>query len=235
MNARAMHYDFKSKLNKIDSEKFRNMKVPEIDWYLNEAQEMFIKMIAVPRYRQTLGFETYQRSTDDIRTIVVNNYKTIVTPGIEPNTYIAELPSDYMFYLASYVECKKNSCYKRLRTVVQQHDDKFQESAFDRSSFEWEDVNIRFFNSGIKIYTDGTFTVEEFYLDYIKFPDIISNALDSTDKKYLLPDSTLLDYNQPCELPDQTHREIVDLAVYIAQISLTPDPNAKKAKMEITN
>jgi hypothetical protein len=39
MTAREMHYDFKQKLNKIDSQKHRNLKVPEIDWKLNEAQE----------------------------------------------------------------------------------------------------------------------------------------------------------------------------------------------------
>ena len=37
MNIREMHYDFKKKFNKIDSQKNRNLLVPEIDWSLNEA------------------------------------------------------------------------------------------------------------------------------------------------------------------------------------------------------
>ena len=38
MNISEMHYDFKKKLNKVDSEQNRNLLVPEIDWALNEAQ-----------------------------------------------------------------------------------------------------------------------------------------------------------------------------------------------------
>ena len=62
MNAREMHYDFKQKLNKIDSQKYRNLLVPEIDWKLNEAQEVFVKIIAEPRLRSQLGFEINQRN-----------------------------------------------------------------------------------------------------------------------------------------------------------------------------
>ena len=40
-----MHYDFKQKINKIDSQKYRNLRIPEIDWKLNEAQEIFIKTV----------------------------------------------------------------------------------------------------------------------------------------------------------------------------------------------
>ena len=41
-----MHYDLKLKLNKLDSNQYRNLLVPEIDWVLNEAETIFIKSIA---------------------------------------------------------------------------------------------------------------------------------------------------------------------------------------------
>ena len=72
MNAREMHYDFKQKLNKIDSQKYRDLIVPEIDWKLNEAQEVFVKVIAQPRLQSQLGFEINQRTINDIRTIVID-------------------------------------------------------------------------------------------------------------------------------------------------------------------
>ena len=50
MNAPEMHYDFKKKFNKIDSNNNRNLLVPEIDWTLNEAQDLYIKMVAEPRF-----------------------------------------------------------------------------------------------------------------------------------------------------------------------------------------
>jgi len=55
-----MHYDLKVKLNKVDSQQYRNLLIPEIDWALNEAQNIFIKNIAEPRKMQQMfdfGFE----------------------------------------------------------------------------------------------------------------------------------------------------------------------------------
>ena len=48
MTIQDMHYDFKKKLNKIDSQQNRNLLIPEIDWTLNEAQELFVKITAFP-------------------------------------------------------------------------------------------------------------------------------------------------------------------------------------------
>ena len=82
MTISEMHYDFKKKLNKVDSEQNRNLLVPEIDWALNEAQELFIKMVAEPRQRSFLGFEKSQRTIDDIRTIVESEQVVIGKPKI---------------------------------------------------------------------------------------------------------------------------------------------------------
>ena len=73
MDIRSLQYDFKQKLNKVDSQQYRNLKIPEIDWKLNEAADIYIKTIVEPRKFNNLGFETSQRTIDDIRTIVKNN------------------------------------------------------------------------------------------------------------------------------------------------------------------
>ena len=78
-----MHYDFKKKLNKGDSQQYKNLQIPEIDWTLNEAAELFVKLIAQPRYRSLLGLETSQRTIDDIRTIITTrNIENINTQNI---------------------------------------------------------------------------------------------------------------------------------------------------------
>ena len=43
MTVQEMHYEFKLKLNKVDSLDYSNFQVPEIDWYLNEAMNVFMK------------------------------------------------------------------------------------------------------------------------------------------------------------------------------------------------
>ena len=40
-----MQYDLKFKLNKIDSSQYKNLRIPEIDWVLNESIELFVKIL----------------------------------------------------------------------------------------------------------------------------------------------------------------------------------------------
>lgn len=241
MNAREMHYDFKQKLNKIDSQKNRNLQVPEIDWKLNEAQEIFVKVIAQPRLRSQLGFEINRRTIDDIRTIVINQ-----TPFnddcLEPfeygdNSYMAALPEDYWFFVGGRVYATKGTC-ENVRMSIRpiQHDDEHDLSVFDKSSFEWRISNIRFIKEGIRIFTDGTFQINKFCIDYIKTPARIHNAQDYYNGTYKWPDGTVLTGSQDCELPIMVHGEVVDLAVLITAIALgLPDTQAKQNKVQLTN
>ena len=95
MTTREMHYDFKQKFNKIDSQKNKGLLVPEIDWLLNEAAELFVKKVATPKFDNVLGFETSQRVTEDIKTIVVGGTWLPVTNNI-------------ITFLYRILKCKKN-------------------------------------------------------------------------------------------------------------------------------
>ena len=224
MTIQEMHYDFKMKLNKIDSEQYRNLRVPEIDWLLNEAQEFFIKSVAFPRVPNYLGFETSQRTIDDIRTIVVENKqleKDLINSEDRQKVFV--LPTDYMFYISAKVTVSKAQCgLKEVRLLIKQHDDKFEESPFDNSSFEWGDINATFDSKGLRVYSDGTFDVENVKLNYIKEPVYIHNASDfKPEGQYKsLKTGLNLTGRQNCELPNQTHREIVDIAVMLASSNL---------------
>jgi hypothetical protein len=55
MTTKEMHYDFKRKLIKVDSQNNRNFLVPGKLTLLNEAEEIFIKLIAEPRTKSNLG------------------------------------------------------------------------------------------------------------------------------------------------------------------------------------
>lgn len=224
-----MHYDFKSKLNKIDSQQFRNLRVPEIDWKLNEAQELFVKMVAKPGLAGRLGFETSQRSIDDIRTVVVNGYCSPITDNL------FTLPVDYWHFLSATVLMTKGECKNFTATLkVRQHDDEFEESPFDCSSFEWREVNGLFHAEGIKTFDDGTFSNKTMCLDYIKELEYIHNAEDFRVGGYNLPSGVLLTGSLDCILPKTTHREIVDLAVLIASGDLqAPDYQLKQAKLNL--
>ena len=127
MTIKEMHYDFKKKLNKIDSQQYRNLLIPEIDWTLNEAQELFVKLVANPRQRSYLGFEINQRTIDDIRTLVVRP-ESDPNASIQIQDNIVTLPSNYWHFIKAEVTINKKSCGDRIaRFYLQQHDDEFEE------------------------------------------------------------------------------------------------------------
>ncbi len=227
MNISEMHYDFKKKLNKVDSQQNRNLLVPEIDWALNEAQELFIKWIAEPRQRSYMGFEKSQRSIDDIRTLVESDKVLLINNGVAP------LPSDYLFFVKADVLMDKGNCKGvKGRLYIRQHDDEFENSPFDKSNFEWRVVNGLFITEGVKVFDDGTFTNKQIIMSYIRKPKYIHNAAAFRNGTYHLPSRRGLEGTVDCELPEHTHREIVDIAV--AMVSgelLSPDFQMKLSKL----
>lgn len=233
MDIRGMHYDYKQKLNKIDSQQYRNLKVPEIDWKIREAIDLFIKLVAEPKFRNNLGFETTQRVIDDIRTLVVNGEELSLSL-YGTDSYVAILPDDYSYYISTdAMFIKKGDCTLRADKIyVRQHDDEFEISPFDKSNFDWREVNITFFEEGIRIYTDGQFTIENFNINYIKQHPLVHNAQDYPGGTYTMTDGTVLTGSQDCILPKHVHSEIVDLAVLLTTVDLQmPDFEAKTVRL----
>lgn len=230
MNIREMHYDFKSKFNKIDSQVNRNFLVPEIDWLLNEAEELFVKMIAEPRLKSQLGFETSQRSIDDIRSVVKPDVVLTVTGGS-----LLVIPNDYQFYLKCLVTLAKGSCpiTSPVRVSVKQIDDEYEKSPFDNSNYNWREVAGTFNQNGIQIDLDGSFTINDAKLTYIRKRSYMHNAQDFPGGSYQHPSGSTLTGSVNCELPSQTHREIVDIAVAIASGQVqTSDYQIKMNKLQ---
>lgn len=229
MNIQEMHYDFKMKLNKVDSQQYKNLRIPEIDWVLNEAAELFVKMVAEPRTRTYLGFEKNQRNTDDIRTLVVKD-TILATNGF------FTLPNTYMYFIKGEVLISKNNCTKLGTLKIRQHDDEYQISPFDTSSFEWGEVNGVFNNGGIEFQKRLDFSVDRLTLTYIKRQNPMFYAEGFPGGKYTNLRGDVLEGTQDCELPVQTHREVIDIAVLLITGQLQmPDYQVKLAKLNLNN
>lgn len=226
-----MHYEFKKKLNKIDSQQNRDLLIPEIDKSLNEAINYFINLVAFPRFNPTTGFEKNQKNIEDIRTIVITDSPLSVT-----GNNILILPPEYLYFLKLKVGLKKGSCNDVMATVtIREHDDEFEDSIYDCSSFEWRVVNGVFNKQGIKLYANG-FTFTGAFLSYIEKHPYVHNAEDFRNGEYKRLDGTLLTGNQNCILPEHTHSEIVDLAVLFATGELQiSDYQIKRDKLNFNN
>ena len=227
MTTREMHYDFKQKFNKIDSQKNKGLVVPEIDWLLNEAAELFVKRVAQPKVNNGLGFETSQRIIEDIKSIVVGGVWTPVT-----NNVIA-LPADYLYFVRCRVKLSKGNCKGKESVLsVEAHNNTFEESQFYKSSFEWREVNAVYESQGLQAFTDGTFTIDEAKLSYIRKMAYMHNAQDFGPGSYNHPSGVTLTGTVNCDLPEHTHKEIVDIAVMLAASEVqTSDLQGKIGKL----
>ncbi len=229
MNIKEMHIDFKKKLNKSDSQSNRNFLVPEIDWTINSAIRFFVRNISQPRGKSYLGFESNQRTRDDIRTLVIKDDKiTVIDNSVA-------LPSNYWFFIKGQVIIEKEGCSEKTASFfLRQFDDDFESSPFDRSSYKWRTVNGVMYENGIKLFDDTTFTNKFFLLSYIKEHPYVHNAEDYRSGTYSLPGGIVLTGVQNCILPSHTHDEIVDIAVLLASNELQiPDYQIKLQKLRM--
>jgi hypothetical protein len=216
MNVKEMHYDFKAKINKLDSNGNRNFIIPEIDHLLNLALELFVENVAFPRKSDVnfKGFEKGTRNIEEIRTLVTNLRFN------KDGEYFL-IPDSYWFYVKSEALCSKGACSSiSITPTVRQHDDVFQGNSFNKSSFEWRELNITFDQNGIKPYIED-FVVDSLDVTFIKKHPYLHNAGDYRGGTYTKLDSIVLTGTQDCLLIDSTHKYIVDLAVLLASQNLS--------------
>lgn len=213
-----MHYLFKLYLNNRAATS-RNFQVPEIDVFLNQAQDSIIKD-SVLYLNNKQGFETSNQGFNTVRTLIVSDMQIAIT-----NSY-AYLPLDFMYKLNVYCDIVKGKCNKTARVYVQQHDDLFEEEPLTRSSFEWNEINAVVDEKGYKLYTDNTFTLSKLRLTYIRKPKYIHNAIDYNGGSYKSLNGALLTGSFDSELPSTVHQDIVNRAVTLASASID-QPNRK--------
>ncbi len=218
MSIKNMHYDFKQKLNKIDSNAYVNLQIPEIDRKLNEAQLLYVLLIAEPRIKNQLGFETSQRSIDDILPVVKDSSILSLSGVSVDGAALYPLPLDYMFYLSTnLLTLSTQTCAtQKCTTNIIRHNDQNERRDFYKSDFDWRECNIMFTDGNIKLYIPEECHPNTFSISYIKKLEYIHNAEDFASGSYKLPGSTTpLTGFKDCSLPEHTHKEIVDLAVML--------------------
>lgn len=247
MTIEEMHYDFKMKLNKVDSQQYRNFLIPEIDWLLNEAQELFIKMVAEPRLSFHLGFEKSQRNTDDIKMLVeeadgFDHEDDIIVYRVGYRAIRYKLPGNYMFFIRALVSGTTGNC-KNVPCIVKikQHDDSNHISPFDKSSIVWREINGMFIDNYLElelpdISEEPNSKLETMQLTYLRKPKYMhfAQGIEGGEGYQLNSDKgSRLKGKQDCELSSHTHREIVDIAVMLANGQLQIQDPFKMAKLNL--
>lgn len=223
MDSISMHIEFRSKFNKINSNKNKAFLPQEIDLLLNDQMDKFVESRTTRKSNaKQEGFEDTQKRLDDIRTIikegsttanVPNNVLLVFTPFPKGKAVI--LPADYN-KLVSDSSTTENTCAINDEVPNRLLSSEIIATAM-RDSFHkthYLSPISEIVNNNLRVYEDN-FTVNAINIVYVyKYPRIVYNS-------------------QNCVLPDHTHREIVDLAVAKAD-AIVNEGNYEKYLNEIT-
>lgn len=215
MTIAEMHTAFKIGVQDYASHLNRSFHPEEIDHYLNEAIEDFLRKKFSSINNQ--GFEQNFKRIEDLRTLVVSNHEIDciynsqqVVEGFTFDT--ASIPANWL-YMISIRAIVKDTPYtiingKRVsidtpstvKVKWVQHDDLYRvlDDPFNDPVKECPIVAIS--GSEIHAFCNDTFIVDQVVVNYLKQPATVS-----------------LSRGVDCDLADSTHRQIVDTAVLISK------------------
>jgi len=265
-----MHLAVKLGLDKTEGLAYAAFEVEEIDWWLNEAIDRFIKTRYSGTNVKRESFEQSQKRTDDLRTLVsecrIAGGSVQTGDTDKPNSYliaVTDFPDDYLIFLNDEVSIifdnEVTSVSTTLRTYpVPCTSDMYSASINDPYSEHRLHMStarpLRMFTEkGVELITDANYTIPYYYMKYLRKPARVNLALTAAqtaatsdieeDITYLVSDNDVV-YNgvtyvaatsflgvagisvftgagtatpqiAHCDLPDHTHREVVNLTVKI--------------------
>lgn len=207
MTVQEMHYAVDQGLQKVASSVYDYFLPEEVDFWLNRAQERFIKQRL---YKQTdpkkVGFEGNVKRMDDLRLLITVDYTDGVTPDSTVDFIDFDLPIDYMFLVNARVTVHVNHCGEQVDTAdpevtrdlrIVEQDKVYQhlQNPFAKTKAEYPLAVV--YDDEVRVFQDNEkFILKTLHVDYLRQPvDItLSTSVD-------------------CELAEHTHHEIVDLAV----------------------
>jgi len=213
MTRNEMHTAFKVELDKTESLELPAFEAEEIDYWLNQATLDFVKQ----HYRR---FEQNREISEALRVLVVELTlnTTIGIPGVnKPNSYIADLDDpdadgsnadsivdQYMYALneqsaISFTDDDGSSVSEKRQGVtpcaLNEYDYKVNDPHSPHVLHYGGAKPLRlYYGTTVELISDGNYTVDKYYLRYLRFPATIGASVD-------------------CDLPVANHDEIVRLAV----------------------
>lgn len=205
MTVQELHYAIDQGLQKLGSYAYDNFLPEEIDFWLNRAQERFIKDRAFAHSDQKqLGFVANQKRLDDLREIIAIDYVDQVGPVAGAQYQEFDLPLNYLYMVNLRARIYKDQCKPAVvdgnlttvpcRIVDNSEVYHLQQDPFARSQVQTPLAILS--EQDIKVFQDNeSFILEGIMMDFIRVPEEID-----------------LQLNQTSELAEHTHQEIVDIA-----------------------
>lgn len=206
-------YKIDMRLNKKVSNEHQSIPLEDKILALNEAQISLIKQKIDINNLYGLGLDAFKKRYEDLQPLVVSFEKLTVTPTSDIyDAFQADLTTlshKYMIPLDAYVLCTKGTCKEHPVYIPRpvKHGDisTLMFNPHYAPSFEYQESFCVISANKYVTYTDGTFTVNDLYLSYLRYPVSI-NYIGYID--FDGNPSTTVD----CELPDYLENELLNLA-----------------------
>lgn len=202
MTIAQLHIAFDVELDKTLDFEYPYILAEQKDYWLNKAQDRFIKQRAFGNNLYRTTFEETEKSIDDLRAIVVEStISTTLTSGL----YTAILPVDYMYLVRHRCTTTSECASNNLVSGIQVRNDEINNYLKDPFRKPIADEPLYYIQGNTINYEvpDADFTISNARITYIRRP-----AEMRLGTAYVVPTTDV-----QCELADSTHREILDIAI----------------------
>lgn len=208
-----MHTGVNLGVQRMSSNIDSNLTYQEVDYYLNESVDEYIKQQYLV-HKQDARSKQSDLVLENLRTLIktveiesydpnLQDYNFLVSTSVK-NAFSFDLPSDYLFYLESKTEI--SDVVRNNILLSHSSAKKLLETKHNKPLFREYPIIIEGTKANVVlplsdwslVYTGGQITTQNFSvkLSYISKPDDIS-----------------YDNNVEFSLPEQTHKEIVNITV----------------------
>jgi len=201
MNISEMHLAVKLGLDKTEGLAYAAFEPEEIDFWINEAIDRFVKVRYSGTNPKQEAFEQSQKRVDDLRSLVK---EIVITPtassatesrggytiSFKPNSYHideADFPADYLLFLNDELSIQFNHEVTGTVTTLRTYptvctsdmyssriNDPYSEHRLHLSTAR----PLRLFSDkGIELVTDGQYSITSYFLKYLRKPKRVNLAL----------------------------------------------------------
>jgi hypothetical protein len=183
MTVEQMHLAVKLGLDKTEGLTYPAFEREELDFWINEATDRYVKTRYSGNNVKGESFEQSQKRTDDLRTLVT---EVAITPSSHSsfvsNAWLASLPEDYMFLLNDVahlhwtggIEYTTSSIPCTSDTLITKINDPFSEHITHLNTAR----PLRVITAdGIELITDGQYTINTYSIKYLRRPARVNYAL----------------------------------------------------------
>jgi hypothetical protein len=244
-----LHFELKRRCKKNYTNFWRGLSDAEADQILNAAIQDYVEMFSYGRNDKNfkLGFEVNQQRTDMLATLLVGQPEqaalTVTSENTELNVYefdLSNLKYDYRRYVRAKITCEE--CQGLIGVHVEDSGDlnTVLNDANRKPSLSWRRAvgQIRKSSTGtggksLYIYTEGEFTPDKLYLEYIKEPNKVCLGTYSSIPTVDVPEPTNIKPKVECDLPQAYHELMLKIAVQTYGRNLENYNKAQSTKAQI--